>query len=89
MSGPTIRRSRNRPARLLRDRTSHYLYVSSIAAYDAPSFTQPGLAEDAPLVLLELDGARLQPWKAESERRCRLWSVTGSRWSVLARSRAP
>src|SRR5215470_6906064 len=36
-------------ARRLRDRAKHYLYVSSIAAYDRSAFARPGLTEDGPL----------------------------------------
>ena len=48
---------------------SHYLYVSSIAAYDARDFAQPGITEDA--ALNRWDPA-IRPYdrgKAESERR--------------------
>ena len=57
-------------AKELRDRVSHYLYVSSIAAHDAPGFATPGLTEVAPLTPWDSRSAR--PYnrnKAESERR--------------------
>jgi 2'-hydroxyisoflavone reductase len=77
-SDPSVAES---AARVLRDRTTQYLYVSSIAAYDPKGFAQPHLTEDA----------RLNPWdtairpynrgKAESERRLR--SLVGNRLTVV------
>jgi 2'-hydroxyisoflavone reductase len=65
----------------LRDQTAHYLYVSSIAAYDARGFARANLGEDA----------ELNPWvsgirsydrgKAESERR--LNQLVGGRLTVV------
>jgi 2'-hydroxyisoflavone reductase len=56
-------------AKLLGDRTSHYLYVSSIAAHDAAGFATPGLTEDAPLVPWNSTVRQYNRNKAESERR--------------------
>jgi 2'-hydroxyisoflavone reductase len=58
-------------ATLLRDRTSHYLYVSSVAAYDARGFAQPNLTEDAPLNAWDSPVRLYNRAKAESERRLR------------------
>jgi 2'-hydroxyisoflavone reductase len=56
-------------ARLLKDRTTHYLYVSSIAAYDRKGFAQPGLTENAPLNPWDMAVRPYNRGKAESERR--------------------
>jgi 2'-hydroxyisoflavone reductase len=56
-------------ARRLRDRTKHYLYVSSIAAYDAKDWARPGLTEDAPLNPWDPSIRPYNRGKAESERR--------------------
>jgi 2'-hydroxyisoflavone reductase len=56
-------------ARRLRDRAKHYLYVSSIAAYDAKDWAQPGLTEDAPLNPWDPSVRPYNRGKAESERR--------------------
>ena len=58
-------------AQTLRDRTSHYLYVSSIAAYDRKCFAQPNLAEDGPLTPWDTSIRPYNRGKAESERRLR------------------
>jgi 2'-hydroxyisoflavone reductase len=65
----------------LRDQVGHYLYVSSIAAYDAREFRRPGLAEDG--ALNPWDPA-IRPYdrgKAESERR--LQKLVGARLTVV------
>jgi len=56
-------------ATLLRDRTSHYVYVSSIAAHAAEGFATPGLTEDAPLTPFNSTARQYNRNKAESERR--------------------
>ncbi len=56
-------------ARRLRDRTKHYLYVSSIAAYDAKDWARPNLTEDAPLNSWDSPATPYNRGKAESERR--------------------
>ncbi len=68
-------------ARLLRDRTAHYLYVSSIAAYDPKGFSLPNLTEEAEL---NSWNSAIRPYnrgKAESERR--LHSLVGDRLTVV------
>ena len=69
-------------ARRLRDQTKHWLYVSSIAAYDKRGFATPGLTEDAPTN--PWDPPRIRPYdggKAESERR--LHDLVGERLTVV------
>jgi 2'-hydroxyisoflavone reductase len=68
-------------ATLLRDRTKHYLYVSSIAAYDAKGFAQPHLTEDAPLNSWGPSMRSYSRDKAESERR--LHRVIGDRLTIV------
>jgi 2'-hydroxyisoflavone reductase len=77
-SDPSVAES---AARTLRERTTHYLYVSSIAAYDPEGFAQPNLTENG----------KLNPWnpairpynrgKAESERR--LLVLLGDRLTIV------
>jgi 2'-hydroxyisoflavone reductase len=61
--------------------TSHYLYVSSIAAYDAKGFAEPGLTEDAPLNPWDLSIRPYNRGKAESERR--LNALLGGKLTVV------
>jgi 2'-hydroxyisoflavone reductase len=68
-------------ARLLRDRTSHYLYVSSIAAYDAHGFARPGLTEDGALNPWDLSIRPYDRGKSESERRLR--SILGEKLTIV------
>jgi 2'-hydroxyisoflavone reductase len=68
-------------ARILRDRTEHYLYVSSIAAYDAKGFAQPHLTEDAALNPWDMAIRPYNRNKAESERR--LQRLFGDRLTVV------
>jgi 2'-hydroxyisoflavone reductase len=75
---PTLAES---AARLLRDRASHYLYVSSIAAYDARGFVTPGLSEDAPLTAWNSAARPYNRGKAESERR--LNALLGARLTIV------
>ena len=66
----------------LRGQTGHWLYVSSIAAYDKRGFATPGLTEDAPLN--PWDPPRVRPYdggKAESERR--LHDLVGERLTIV------
>jgi 2'-hydroxyisoflavone reductase len=68
-------------AQLLKDRTGHYLYVSSIAAYESKAFDKPGVDENSPL---EPWGGDAQPYargKAESERR--LGAICGERLTIV------
>ncbi len=68
-------------ARLLADRTSHYLYVSSIAAYDAKGLAVPGLTESGALVPWQGPSRSYSRGKAESERR--LGALFGDRLTVV------
>lgn len=68
-------------AELLKDRTRHYLYVSSIAAYDSKDFEKPGVDESAPLELWTSDASEYSRGKAESERR--LAAICGSRLTIV------
>jgi len=61
--------------------TNHYLYVSSIAAYDALGFAQPGLTEDAPLTRWDSGTSAYNRGKAESERR--LQQAIGGRLTIV------
>lgn len=77
-SDPSVAES---AARLLRDRTAHYLYVSSIAAYASKDFAQPGLTEDAPLNPWDPSISPYNRGKSESERR--LGAIVGDRLTVV------
>jgi 2'-hydroxyisoflavone reductase len=61
--------------------TDHYLYVSSIAAYDARAFARPGLTEDAPLNRWDAPTSAYNRGKAESERR--LQQSIGERLTIV------
>jgi 2'-hydroxyisoflavone reductase len=56
-------------AELLKNKTSHYLYVSSIAAYESKNFDHPGVDETASLEPWNSDASPYARGKAESERR--------------------
>jgi len=56
-------------AEFLKDRVRHYLYVSSVAAYDSKEFTRAGIEENAPLAPWNGTGRKYNRGKAESERR--------------------
>jgi 2'-hydroxyisoflavone reductase len=69
-------------ARRLRGQTGHWLYVSSIAAYDKRGFASPGLTEDG--ALNPWDPSRIRAYdrgKAESERR--LHELAGERLTIV------
>ena len=68
-------------ANLLRDRTGHYMYVSSIAAYEPKGFAQPNLTEDAALNPWDTAIRPYNRGKAESERRLR--TLVGNRLTVV------
>lgn len=68
-------------ARRLRDGASHYLYVSSTAAYRKSGFAQPGLTEEAPTNPWDPSIRPYDRGKAESERR--LQSLLGERLTVV------
>jgi 2'-hydroxyisoflavone reductase len=68
-------------ARQLAGQTAHYLYVSSIAAYDPREFAKPGLSEDG---LLNPWNPEIRPYnrgKAESERR--LHAIVGDKLTIV------
>lgn len=56
-------------ARALRDRADHYIYISSIAAYDVTVFARPHATESAPLRAWDEQRRDYNRGKAESERR--------------------
>jgi nucleoside-diphosphate-sugar epimerase len=71
-------------ARLLKERTKHYLYVSSIAAYktdDTAALFKPNLTEDAPLADWNGPAHCCNRGKAESERRLR--ALIGERLIIV------
>ncbi len=68
-------------AEFLKDRTSHYLYVSSVAAYDDKEFTRPGIDENAPLEPWDGTGRKYNRGKAESERR--LHAIFGEQLTIV------
>jgi len=68
-------------ATLLRNQTEHYLYVSSIATYDAAGFARPGLTEDATLNRWDPAIGGYGPGKSESERR--LHTLVGEKLTVV------
>lgn len=68
-------------AELLKDRTEHYLYVSSIGAYDPKDFDQPNVAETAALVPWDAPARAYDRGKAESERRLR--SIIGEKLTIV------
>ncbi len=68
-------------AKRLRDQTGHYLYVSSIAAYDPRGFARPGLTEDAALNPWDPSIPPYSRGKSESERR--LQALSGGRLTIV------
>src|SRR5262249_56197236 len=65
-----------------RGQAGHWLYVSSIAAYDRRGFAVPGLTEDG--ALNAWDPSRIRAYdrgKAESERR--LHEIAGERLTIV------
>ena len=68
-------------AELLHGRTSHYLYVSSIGAYDSANFARAGTTEDAKLCSYGGDETQYEEGKAESERR--LHAIVGARLTIV------
>ena len=67
-------------AEFLRERAGHYLYVSSIAAYDSKEFAKAGTVETAPMEPWNSSGRKYNRGKAESERR--LHAILGERIPV-------
>lgn len=68
-------------AQTLKDRTSHYLYVSSISAYDRKAFDQKVVLEDSPLAHWEGQASFYSRGKAESERR--LHAIIGDKLTIV------
>ena len=68
-------------ARMLKSRTAHYLYVSSVAAYVSKDFGRPGVAEDAELASWHGSASPYSRGKAESERR--LHSILGDKLTIV------
>jgi 2'-hydroxyisoflavone reductase len=68
-------------AEFLRDRAGHYLYVSSIAAYDSREFAKAGVEETAPMEPWNSSGRKYNRGKAESEGR--LHAILGERLTIV------
>ncbi len=68
-------------AKRLRGQAGHYLYVSSIAAYDRRGFAHPGLSEDGLLNPFDQAHRPYDRGKAESERR--LNELVGERLTIV------
>lgn len=68
-------------AEFLKDRAPHYLYVSSIAAYDSKKFTRAGIGENAPLEPWDGPGRKYDRGKAESEKR--LHTILDERLTIV------
>ena len=75
---PTLAES---AALVLKDRTSHYLYVSSISAYDKKASDQPTISEDSPLAAWDGAAGSYSRGKAESERR--LHAIIGEKLTIV------
>jgi 2'-hydroxyisoflavone reductase len=67
-------------AEFLKDRVRHYLYVSSVAAYDSKGFDRAGIEENAPLQAWSGPGRAYSRGKAESERR--LQAIFGDKLTI-------
>jgi 2'-hydroxyisoflavone reductase len=68
-------------AEFLKDRASHYLFVSSVGAYDSKEFAKDGIREDAPLQAWNSSARAYNRNKAESERRLR--QIVGERLTIV------
>jgi 2'-hydroxyisoflavone reductase len=68
-------------AGFLKDRTGHYLYVSSVAAYDSKEFERAGIEENAPLEPWNGPARKYNRGKAESERR--LHAIFGDKITIV------
>jgi nucleoside-diphosphate-sugar epimerase len=69
-------------AEFLKDRTNHYLFVSSVGAYDHKLFAKPDMiVEDMPLQAWDAPGRPYNRNKAESERR--LHKIIGERLTIV------
>ncbi len=68
-------------ATFLKDKTRHYLYVSSVAAYDGKEWWQPAMTEETPLEPFVGEGRTYNRNKAESERR--LHAIVGEQLTIV------
>ena len=68
-------------AEFLKDRAPHYLYVSSIAAYDSKKFAKSDMKEAAPMEPWNGSGRTYNRDMAESERR--LHHIIGERLTIV------
>jgi len=68
-------------AAFLKDHTGHYLYVSSIAAYNSKEFDRAGIDENTPLEPWNGPVRKYNRGKAESERR--LHAIFGERITIV------
>lgn len=68
-------------AAFLKDRVRHYLYVSSVAAYDSREFSRAGIDERAPMEPWDGPARQYNRGKAESERR--LHALLGERVTIV------
>ncbi len=68
-------------AEFLKDKAQHYLYVSSIGAYDSKEFAKASIEEGAPMEPFQGTGRTYNRNKAESERR--LNKIVGGRLTIV------
>lgn len=68
-------------AEFLHERAAHYLFVSSVAAYDSKEFAKSTIDEDAPMEPWNGSGRTYDRNKAESERR--LHKIIGDRLTIV------
>lgn len=68
-------------ATFLKDRAHHYVFVSSVGAYDHKEFVKESIGEDAPLQPWNQPGRQYNRNKAESERR--LHEIIGDRLTIV------
>jgi nucleoside-diphosphate-sugar epimerase len=77
-SDPTVATS---AAELLKSRAQHYVYVSSVAAYDSKLLDQSGIDETAAMEPWQGTGRQYSRGKAESERR--LHTIIGENLTIV------
>jgi 2'-hydroxyisoflavone reductase len=68
-------------ATLLKEQGAHYLYVSSVGAYDHKEFAKAGITEDAPMEPFDSSWRAYNRNKAESERR--LHKILGEKLTIV------
>jgi 2'-hydroxyisoflavone reductase len=68
-------------AEFLKDRVQHYLYVSSVGAYDSREFERAGIDENALLEPWNGPAKKYNRGKAESERR--LHAISGEKLTIV------